>query len=126
MSAEVSERQALSSLMRCSRSRDPIMTYDSLYAQVASRCRRQACRLASTAAISRSFSAVSGWEWSEKRLTRLRSCVGMSTLLEWFVSLSHDGLQSLRRPSPRKDGGEMRIRIAYALLCAMGGSSKMG
>jgi len=30
VSADVSERQALSNLIRCSRSRDPIMKYDSL------------------------------------------------------------------------------------------------
>jgi hypothetical protein len=32
VSADVSERQALSNLIRCSRSRDPIMKYDSLSA----------------------------------------------------------------------------------------------
>jgi hypothetical protein len=45
VSAGVSERQALSNLIRCSSSRDPIIKYDSLPTLMSRRCRRQPCRL---------------------------------------------------------------------------------
>src|ERR1022692_1030992 len=63
VSTEVSERQALSNLMRCSRSREPIMTHDSVLL----------------------FPTVSCWPRSENLVKRLRSCVGTSRLLEWFL-----------------------------------------
>ena len=45
------------------------------------------------------FPIISGWERSENRLKRLLSCVGMFKLKERFsIVLSHDGLQSRRRP----------------------------
>ena len=85
VSADVSERQALSNLIRCSRSRDPIMKYDSLSALMsrvdigASLPGLQHCRDVPL------FPIISGWERSENRLKRLLSCVGMSKLLEWFL-----------------------------------------
>jgi hypothetical protein len=83
VSADVSERQALSSLIRCSSSREPIMKYDSLSTVVsrvdvgASLAGLEHCRDISL--------FPSGWERSENRLNRLLSCVGMSKLLEWFL-----------------------------------------
>jgi hypothetical protein len=62
VSTEVSERQALSNLIRCSRSREPIMTHDSVSL----------------------FPTVS-WRRSGNLLKRLRSWVGMPKLLEWFL-----------------------------------------
>ena len=56
------------------------------------------------------FPIISGWEWSENRLKRLLSCVGMSKILEWFllflatVASSHAEDRRLA-----KDGGEVRI-----------------
>src|SRR5437868_9981214 len=80
VSADVSERQALSSLIRCSSSREPMMIYDSLSTVVsrvdvgASLAGLEHCRDISL--------FPSGWERSENRLNRLLSCVGMSKLLE--------------------------------------------
>jgi hypothetical protein len=127
VSAEVSERQALSNLMRCSRSRDPIIKYDSLSTLMsrldvgARRAGLEHCRNIPLLPV------ISGWEWAEKRLARLLSCVGMSKVLEWFL-LFLATMASSHAEDRRlaKDGGEMRIQIAYALLRAMGGSSKMG
>ena len=65
VSTETRERQALSNLMRCSRSCEPIMTHDSL-------------------SLMSLFPTVSCWR-SGNLLKRLCSCVGMSTLLEWFL-----------------------------------------
>ena len=85
VSADVSERQALSSLIRCSSSREPIMIYDSLSTVVsrvdvgANLAGLEHCRDISL------FPIISGWEWWENRLKRLLSCVGMSKLLEWFL-----------------------------------------
>src|SRR6266853_5356633 len=85
VSADVSKRQALSNLIRCSRSRNPIMKYDSLStlmsrvdvgASLAGLWHRRDVPL---------FPIISGWEWSENRLKRLLSCVGISKLLEWFL-----------------------------------------
>src|SRR6266849_1818172 len=70
----VSERQALSNLIRFSRSRDPIMKYDSLStlmspvdvsASLAGLEDRKSVPL---------FPIISGWERSENRLKRLLSC----------------------------------------------------
>jgi hypothetical protein len=73
------------------------------------------------------FPIISGWERPENRLKRLLSCVGMSKVLEWFL-LFLATMASSHAEDRRlaKDGGEMRIQIAYALLRAMGGSSEMG
>src|SRR6266851_9972032 len=84
VSADVSERQALSNLIRCSRSRDPIMKYDSLSLMSrvdvgASLAGLWHCRDVPL------FPIISGWERSENRFKRLLSCVGMSKLLEWFL-----------------------------------------
>jgi hypothetical protein len=84
-SAGVSERQALSSLIRFSSSRDPIMKYDSFSTLVspvdvgASHAGLEHCRDVLL------FPIISGWERWENRLKRLLSCVGMSKLLEWFL-----------------------------------------
>jgi hypothetical protein len=108
--AGVSERQALSNLIRFSRSRDPIMKYDSLStlmspvdvgARVAG---LEHCRDVPL------FPIISGWEQSENRLKRLLSCVGMSKLLEWFL-LFLATMASSHAEDRRlaKDGGEVRI-----------------
>ncbi len=84
MSTEVSERQALSNLIRCSKSREPIMTNDSVSfmsrvdvgARLAGILHRRKASL---------FPAASCWPRSENLVERLRSCVGMSRLLEWFL-----------------------------------------
>jgi hypothetical protein len=127
VSDEVSERQALSNLMRCSRSRDPIIKYGSLSTLMsrvdvgAGRASLEHCRDVPL------FPAMSGWERSGNRLNRLLSCVGMSKILEWFL-LFLATMASIHAEDRRlaKDGGEVRIQIVYALLRAMGGSSKMG
>jgi hypothetical protein len=75
----------------------------------------------------RLFPAISGWEErSENRLNRLLSCVGMARILEWFL-LFLATMASLHAEDRRlaKDGGEVRIRLVYALLRAMRGSSNM-
>ncbi len=84
VSAGISERQALSNLIRFSRSRDPIMKYDSFSTLMSpvdvgpSLAGLERCRDVPP------FPIISGCERSENRLNRLRSCVGMSKLLEWF------------------------------------------
>ncbi|SRR6266567_5069041 len=115
VSAEVSERQALSNLMRCSRSRDSIIKYDSLSTLMsradvgARRAGLEHCRNIPLLPV------ISGWERAEKRLARLLSCVGMSKVLEWFL-LFLATMASSHAEDRRlaKDGGEMRIQIAYA------------
>jgi hypothetical protein len=84
VSTEVSERQALSNLIRCSRSREPIMTHDSV--SLMSRV-DVGPRLAGTEHRRKAslFPAASCWPRSENLVKRLRSCVGMSRLLEWFL-----------------------------------------
>jgi hypothetical protein len=83
VSADVSERQTLSSLIRCSSSREPIMKYDSLSTVVsrvdvgASLAGLEHCRDIAL--------FPSDWERLENRRNRLLSCVGMSKLLEWFL-----------------------------------------
>jgi len=110
VSADVSKRQALSNLIRCSRSRNPIMKYDSLStlmsrvdvgASLAGLWHRRDVPL---------FPIISGWEWSENRLKRLLSCVGMSKILEWFL-LFLATMASSHAEDRRlgKDGGEVRI-----------------
>jgi hypothetical protein len=110
LSADVSERQALSNLIRFSRSRDPIMKYGSL------------STLMSPVVVGTSlaglehrhdvplFPVISGWERSENRLKRLLSCVGMSKLLEWFLrflaTMASSHAEDRRRA---RDGGEVRI-----------------
>jgi len=85
VSADVSERQALSSLIRCSRSPDPVMKYGSLSTLMSrvdvgvSREDLWHCRDAPI------FPIISGWERSGNRLKRLLSCVGMSKLLKQFL-----------------------------------------
>jgi len=95
VSADVSERQALSNSTRFSGSRDPIMNYDSLSTLMspvdvgANLAGLEHCRDVQ-------LFPISGWERSENRLKRLLSCVGMSKLLEWLLS----GLSS----KPKKAG----------------------
>ena len=110
MSATVSERQALSNLIRFSRSRDPIMRYDSLSSLMspvdvdASLAGLEHCPDVPL------FPTIGGWERSENRLKRLLSCVGMSKLLEWFL-LFLATMASSHAEDRRlaKDGGEVRI-----------------
>jgi hypothetical protein len=107
VSAGVSERQALSNLIRFSRSRDTIMKYDSFSTLMSP------VDVGASLAGSRDvplFPIISGWERSENRLKRLLSCVGMSKLLEWFL-LFLATMASSHAEDRRlaKDGGEVRI-----------------
>jgi hypothetical protein len=110
VSGDVSERQALSNLIRCSRSRDPIMKYDSpsiLRSKVdvgVSLVGLEPCRDIPL------FPVISGWERSGNRLKRLLSCVGMSKQLEWFL-LFLATMASSHAEDRRlaKDGGEVRM-----------------
>jgi len=110
VSADVSERQALSNLRRFSRSRDPIMTYESLSALMspvdvgASLAGLEHCRDVPL------FPVISGWERAENRLKRLLSCVGMSKLLEWFLLfLATTASSHAEDRRLAEDGGEVRI-----------------
>src|SRR5438132_5655544 len=110
VSADVSERQALSNLIRFSRSRDPIMKYDSLSTLVspvdvgASPAGLEHCHDVPL------FPVISGWERAENRLKRLLSCVGMSKLLEWFLLFLATTASSHAEDRRRaRDGGEVRI-----------------
>lgn len=109
VSAGISERQALSNLIRFSRSRDPIIKYDSLSTLIS-----RVDVSASLAGIEHRdvplLPIISGWEWVEKRLSRLLSCVGMSKLLEWFL-LFLATMASSHAEDRRlaEDGGEMRM-----------------
>ena len=100
--AGIRERQALSNLIRFSRSRDPIIKYDSLSTLMsrvdvgARPAGLEHCRNIPPLPV------ISGWERLENRLNRLFSCVGMSKLSGMVSVLSHDGLQPRRRPSPRR------------------------
>jgi hypothetical protein len=108
--ADVSERQALSNLIRCSRSRDPIIKYDSLPTLMSrvdvgpSLAGLEHCRDVPL------FPIISGWERSENRLKRLLSCVGMSKVKECFL-LFLATMASSHAEDRRlaKDGGEVRI-----------------
>jgi hypothetical protein len=61
------------------------------------------------------FPTVSGWPRSENFLKRLRSCVGMSKLVEWFLrflaTMASNHAEDRRLA---KDGGEVRIQAVYA------------
>jgi hypothetical protein len=104
--------------MRCSRSRDPIIKYDSLSTLMsrvdvgARRAGLEHCRNIPLLPV------ISGWEWAEKRLTRLLSCVGMSKVLEWFL-LFLATMASSHAEDRRlaKDGGEMRIQSIRFITC---------
>jgi hypothetical protein len=125
VSADVSERQALSNLIRCSSSREPIMKYDSLSTLIS---RVDVGARLGGLEHSRDVSLlpiVGGWERSENRLSRLLSCVGMSKLLEWFLLFLRT-MASSHAEDRRlaKHGGEVRIQVLYALLRATRGSHK--
>ena len=117
VSVGVSERQALSNLIRFSRSRDPSMKYDSLSTLMspvdvsASLAGLEHCRDVPL------FTTISGWGRSGNRLKRLLSCVGMSKLLEWFL-LFLATMASSHAEDRRlaKDGGEVRIYKQYTLI----------
>jgi hypothetical protein len=110
VSADVSERQALSNLIRFSKSRDPIIKYDSLSTLMspvdvgASLAGSEHCRDVPL------FPIVSGRERAENRLKRLLSCVGMSKLLEWFLLfLATTASSHAEDRRLGEDGGEVRI-----------------
>jgi hypothetical protein len=110
VSTDVSERQALSNLTRFSRSRDPIMKYDSL-----STLMSRVGVGANLAGLEHGrnvplFPITSAWERLENRLKRLLSCVGMSKLLGWFL-LFLATMASSHAEDRRlaKNGGEVRI-----------------
>jgi hypothetical protein len=115
VSAEVSERHALSNLIRFSRSRDPIMKYDSFStltspvdvgASLAGLEHRRNVPL---------FPIINDWERSQNLLKRLLSCVGMSKLLEWFLRfLATMASSHAEDRRLAKDGGEVRIQVVYA------------
>ena len=127
VSADVSERQALSNLIRCSSSCEPIVKYDSLSTLMsrvnvgARRAGLEHCRNVPL------FPVISDWERSGNRLNRLLSCVGMSKLLEWFL-LFLATMASIHAEDRRlaKDGGEVRIEVVYALLRAMRAALRCG
>jgi hypothetical protein len=82
VSADVIGRQALSNLIRCSSSREPIMRYDSpstLMSRVDGGAGLEHCWEVSL------FPIINGWERWENRLNRLLSCVGISKILERFL-----------------------------------------
>jgi hypothetical protein len=110
----VSERQALSNLPRFSRSRDPIMKYDSLstlmlLVDVGANLGLEHCRDVPL------FPIISAWERSANRLKRLLNCVGVSKLLGWFLlflaTMASSDAEDRRLA---KDGGEVRIQGVYA------------
>jgi hypothetical protein len=80
VSTEVSERHALSNLIRCSRSRKPTMTHDSLsfMSRVDGGARLAALEHRREVSL---FPIVSCWPRSENLLKRLLSCIGMSRVL---------------------------------------------
>jgi hypothetical protein len=105
--AGVSERQALSKLMRCCRSREPIIKYGS---RLASMSRfDNGSRLAGIENCADVF-PISCWERSAYLLKRLLICVGILKLLEGLLLLlatmasCHAEDRCLA-----KDGGEVRI-----------------
>lgn len=110
MSAGVSERQALSNLIRFSRSRDPMMKYDSLSTLTSpvdvgiSLAGLEHCRDVPL------FPIIRGRKRSANRLKRLLSCVGMSKLLEWFLLFLAKAASSHAEDRRlANDGGEVRI-----------------
>ena len=110
VSVGIRERQALSNLIRFSRSRDPIMKYDSLSTLISSvdfsagPARLEHCRDTPL------FTTISGWGRSENRLKRLLSCAGMPEILEWFLlflaTMASSDAEDRRLV---EDGGEVRI-----------------
>jgi hypothetical protein len=115
VSAGISERQALSNLIRCCRSRDPIIKYDSLSTLMSpvdvgtSPAGPEHCREVPL------FPTVSCRPRPENRLTRLLSCAGMSKLLGWsllFLATMASSYAEDRRLA--KDGGEVRLQPVYA------------
>jgi hypothetical protein len=91
VSVGISERQALSNLIRFSRSRDPSMKYDSL---------------------STLMSPVD-------RFKRLLSCPGKTKLLEWFLPfLATVASSDAEYRRLAKDGGEVRMQTVYAYYTA--------
>ena len=129
MSTEVSERQALSNLIRCSRSREPIITNDSaslrsrvdVGARLAGIEHRREVSLSPT---------VSCWPRSGNFVKRLRSCVGMSRLLEWFlfflatmVSSQLRGLQLCWRPTQRAQSSKVAAKLCQCFITTPGQSS---
>ena len=110
VSVGVSERQALSNLIRLSRSRDPIMKYDSLSTLMSPvDVSAGLAGLEDWGAVPL-FPIIGGWERSENRLKRLLSCVGMSKLLEWFLPfLATMASSDAEDRRLAKDGGEVRI-----------------
>ena len=110
VSADVSERQALSNLIRCSRSRDPIIKDDLLSTLMspvdvgASLAGLEHCPDVPL------FPIIGGWERSENRLKRLLSCAGMAKLLEWFLLfLATMASNHAEDRHLAKDGGEVRM-----------------
>jgi hypothetical protein len=110
VSADVSERQALSNLIRFSKSRDPIMKYDSLSTLMLSVDVGANLAGLEHGCVVPLFPIISAWERSANRLNRLLSCVGMSKLLKWFL-LFLATMASSHAEDRRlaKDGGEMRM-----------------
>jgi hypothetical protein len=87
VSTGISEREALSNLIRFSRSRDPSMKYDSL---------------------STLMSSVDSFR-------RVLSCPGKAKLLEWFLPfLATVASSDAEHRRLAKDGGEVRMQTVYA------------
>jgi hypothetical protein len=107
--AGVSERQALSKLMRCCRSREPVIEHGSFLAST-SRFDNGSNLAGIEYCAEASLFAISCWERSAYLLKRLLSCVGILKLLEGFrlllatMASSHAEDRRLA-----KDGGEVRI-----------------
>ena len=125
MSADVSERQALSNLIRCSSSRDPIIKHDSLPTLMS--------RIdvgASLAGLSHCrdvllFPIISCWERSENRLNRLLSCVGMFKLKEWFLLFLATMASSHAEDRRLRMAERCVYKLVYASLRAMRGPTKI-
>src|ERR1700694_3206525 len=98
--------------IRCSRSRDPIMKYDSL-STLMSRVDVGDASLAGWHCRDVPlFPIMSGWERSGNRFKRLLSCVGISKLLEWFLLFFRTMASSYAEDRRlTKDGGEVRIEM---------------
>lgn len=109
VSVGVSERQALSNLIRLPRSRDPIMKHDLLSTLMSPVDVSPSLAGLEDCGAVPLFPIIGGWEWWENRLKRLLSCVGMSKLLEWlllFLATIASSDAEDRRLA--KDGGEVR------------------
>jgi hypothetical protein len=108
VSADVSEGQALSSLIRCSRSPDPIMKYGSL-STLMSRVDVGASPAGLWHRRDAPIFPISGWERSGNRIERLLSCVGMSKLLERFLLFF--------RTMASSHAEDRRLRMAERCVC---------